>query len=102
MVNIVSGELIPELQNGNAQLRVFSGEKNFTDSSDVVEKEGKWFFAPLASLGINKCARESGFHRANVVRKLVRGLPIKRVSYTEFVGWLRRYELEAPNARMRT
>jgi predicted oxidoreductase len=43
-------ELIPELQNGNAQLEVFSGEKAFSDSSDVVEKEGKWFFPPLASL----------------------------------------------------
>jgi hypothetical protein len=43
-------ELIPELQNRNAQLRVFSGGKNFSDSSDVIEKEGKWFFAPLASL----------------------------------------------------
>ncbi len=43
-------ELIPELQNGNAQLEVFSGETNFSDSSDVIEKEGKWFFPPLASL----------------------------------------------------
>ena len=43
-------ELIPELQNNNVQLKVFSGEKNFSDSSDVIEKEGKWFFAPLASL----------------------------------------------------
>jgi hypothetical protein len=48
--------------------------------------------AAIQKIGINRCARESGFHRANVVRKLVRGLPIKRVSYTEFVGWLRRYE----------
>jgi len=48
--------------------------------------------AAIQSIGIHKCARESGFHRANVIRKLVRGLPIKRVSYTEFVGWLRDYE----------
>lgn len=48
--------------------------------------------AAIQRIGINRCARESGFHRANVIRKLVRGLPIKRVSYTEFVGWLRRYE----------
>ena len=47
--------------------------------------------AAIQRIGINRCARESGFHRANVVRKLVRGLPIKRVSYTEFVGWLTRY-----------
>jgi hypothetical protein len=43
-------ELIPELQNANAELEVYSGEKQFSDSSDVIEKEGKWFFAPLASL----------------------------------------------------
>jgi len=43
-------ELIPELQNENVQLEVFSGDKNFPDSSDVIEKAGKWFFPPLASL----------------------------------------------------
>lgn len=48
--------------------------------------------AAIQRIGINRCARESGFHRANVIRKLVRGLPIKRISYTEFVGWLRHYE----------
>jgi len=48
--------------------------------------------AAIQRIGINRCARESGFHRANVIRKLVRGLPIKRISYTEFVAWLRRYE----------
>ena len=48
--------------------------------------------AAIQRIGINRCARESGFHRANVVRKLVRGLPIKRVSYAEFVGWLNHCE----------
>jgi hypothetical protein len=43
-------ELIPELQNENVPLQVFSGDKNFSDSSDVIEKAGKWFFPPLASL----------------------------------------------------
>ena len=43
-------ELIPELQNGNVALDIFSGEESFSDSSDVIEKEGKWFFSPLASL----------------------------------------------------
>jgi len=43
-------ELIPELQNNNVPLEVFSGEKKFSDSSDVVEKAGLWFFPPLASL----------------------------------------------------
>jgi hypothetical protein len=36
----------------------------------------------------NKCARESGFHRANFIRKLIRGLPVKRNSYREFLRWL--------------
>lgn len=45
--------------------------------------------AKILEIGINKCARESGFHRANFVRKLVRGLPVKRSSYEEFVRWLR-------------
>jgi hypothetical protein len=43
-------ELIPELQNENVKLEVFSGDKQFTDSADVIEKSGKWFFPPLASL----------------------------------------------------
>jgi DNA polymerase elongation subunit (family B) len=43
-------ELIPELQNKNIPLEVFSGDKTFSDSSDVIEKAGKWFFPPLASL----------------------------------------------------
>ena len=43
-------ELIPELQNGNVPLEIFSGEKNFSDSSDVIEKAGLWFFPPLASM----------------------------------------------------
>ena len=43
-------ELIPELQNKNVPLEVFSGEKKFSDSSDVIEKAGLWFFPPLASM----------------------------------------------------
>jgi hypothetical protein len=43
-------ELIPELQNENARLEVYSGDKHFSDSSDVIENSGKWFCAPLASL----------------------------------------------------
>ena len=35
-----------------------------------------------------KCARESGFDRENFIRKLVRGIPVKRNSYQEFVRWL--------------
>ncbi len=42
----------------------------------------------IREIGINKCARESGFDRKNFIRKLVRGLPVKRNSYDEFVHWL--------------
>jgi hypothetical protein len=46
----------------------------------------------ISSIGINKCARESGFDRKNFIRKLVRGLPVKRNSYNEFVQWLQTYK----------
>jgi len=46
----------------------------------------------IADIGINKCARESGFDRKNFIRKLVRGLPVKRNSYTEFLRWLTNQE----------
>jgi len=45
--------------------------------------------AKISSIGINKCARESGFDRKNFIRKLIRNIPVKRNSYTEFVRWLR-------------
>jgi hypothetical protein len=44
--------------------------------------------AQISSIGINKCARESGFDRKNFIRKLIRDIPVKRNSYTEFVRWL--------------
>jgi len=47
----------------------------------------------IKRIGINKCARESGFDRKNFVRKLVRGMPVKRNSYNEFVRWLQSYKL---------
>jgi len=46
----------------------------------------------IKNIGINKSARESGFDRKNFIRKLVRGLPVKRNSYDEFVRWLKHYE----------
>jgi hypothetical protein len=46
----------------------------------------------IATIGINKCARESKFDRKNFIRKLVRGLPVKRNSYNEFVRWLQSYK----------
>lgn len=54
--------------------------------------------AAIQKIAIKRCARESGFHRANVIRKMVRGLPIKRVSYTEFVRWLRDHNSVIPAA----
>jgi hypothetical protein len=47
----------------------------------------------ILRIGINKCARNSGFDRKNFIRKLVRGLPVKRNSYDEFVKWLENYKL---------
>jgi hypothetical protein len=46
----------------------------------------------ILEIGINKCARESGFDRKNFIRKLIRGIPVKRTSYNEFVRWLHHYE----------
>jgi hypothetical protein len=43
-------ELIPDIQSKDAAVRVFSGDKNFRDTSDVIENSGNWFFPPLASL----------------------------------------------------
>jgi|CZKJ01.1.fsa_nt_gi hypothetical protein len=43
-------ELIPDIQNKDVPIRVFSGEKKFSDTSDVIEASGRWFFPPLASL----------------------------------------------------
>jgi len=48
--------------------------------------------AKILEIGINKCARESGFDRKNFIRKLIRGIPVKRNSYNEFVRWLLSYE----------
>jgi hypothetical protein len=42
----------------------------------------------ILEIGINKCARESGFDRKNFIRKLIRGIPLKRNSCQEFVLWL--------------
>ncbi|HEY1465015.1 MAG TPA: hypothetical protein VGF44_16480 [Terriglobales bacterium] len=48
--------------------------------------------AAIREIGMNKCARESGFDRANFIRKLVREIPVKRNSYIEFVRWLENYK----------
>ena len=46
----------------------------------------------ILEIGINKCARESGFDRKNFIRKLIRGVPVRRNSYPEFVRWLGNHE----------
>jgi hypothetical protein len=46
----------------------------------------------LALLEITRFARESGFDRKNFIRRLVRGLPVKRNSYEEFVRWLHNFK----------
>ena len=48
----------------------------------------------IKEIGINRCARESGFDRKNFIRKLVRDIPVKRNSYNEFVRWLKGYKLQ--------
>ena len=46
----------------------------------------------ILEIGINKCARESGFDRKNFIRKLTRGVSVKRNSYEQFVRWLGNYK----------
>jgi hypothetical protein len=43
-------ELNPEIQTTDVPVTVFSGETDFPDGSDVIEKPGPWFFPPLAAL----------------------------------------------------
>ena len=89
-IRYVGKETDRKWEEGNEiSLLEFSATEYGRKGKVVASEEIK---AAIQRIGINKCARESGFHRANVIRKLVRGLPIKRISYTEFVGWLRRYE----------
>lgn len=57
--------------------------------------------AHIRKIGINKCARESGFDRKNFIRKLLRGLPVKRNSYNEFVRWLESYKSSQSSATNR-
>lgn len=52
----------------------------------------------IQEIGINRCARESGFDRKNFIRKLLRDIPVKRNSYREFVRWLEGYKCQDRNA----
>jgi hypothetical protein len=58
--------------------------------------------ADIRKIGINKCARESGFDRKSFIRKLVRGLPVKRNSYNEFTRWLNGHRLNAKSVNEAT
>lgn len=58
----------------------YGRSKKITASKDITKR--------ILEIGINKCARESGFDRKNFIRKLVRGIPVKRNSYEEFARWL--------------
>jgi hypothetical protein len=57
------------------------GRSKMVVASEEVKKD-------IRNIGINKCARESGFDRKNFIRKLLRDIPVKRNSYTEFEQWL--------------
>ncbi len=63
------------------------GRSKMVFASEEVKKD-------IKNIGINKCARESGFDRKNFIRKLVRDMPVKRNSYAEFERWLKSYKLE--------
>jgi hypothetical protein len=55
--------------------------------------------AAIENVGINECARRSGFDRKNFIRKLVRGQSVKRSSYDEFVRWLKGYRSAGQTAK---
>ena len=54
----------------------------------------------IQNIGINRCARESGFDRKNFIRKLIRGIPVKRNSLSDFVLWLDNYKSHQPDAEV--
>jgi hypothetical protein len=43
-------EINPEKLAKSAKIKVFSGEQSFEQSSHIIEKHGRWYFPPLASL----------------------------------------------------
>lgn len=53
----------------------------------------------IKNIGVNKCARESGFDRKNFIRKLVRDIAVKRNSYARFERWLQNYKFIDINLR---
>jgi hypothetical protein len=65
------------------------GRSKMVIASEEVKKD-------IKDIGINKCARESGFDRKNFIRKLIRDIPVKRNSYNEFERWLQGYKPHRP------
>ena len=61
------------------------GRSKMVFASEQVKKD-------IDHIGINKCARYSKFDRKNFIRKLVRGVLVKRNSYNRFEAWLRGYK----------
>jgi hypothetical protein len=61
------------------------GRSKMVFASEEVKKD-------IENIGINKCARESGFDRKYFIRKLVRDIRVKRNSYAEFERWLKSYK----------
>jgi hypothetical protein len=76
-------------EGGEISLLEFSATEYGRKRKVLASEEVK---AAIQKIGINRCARESGFDRKNFVRKLVRGLPVKRNSYNEFLRWLGAYK----------
>jgi hypothetical protein len=55
------GELNPDALSKKVPIRVFSGEKNAPDASNVIENPGGWFFPPLASLITARWTTAAGY-----------------------------------------
>jgi hypothetical protein len=76
-------------EGGEISLLDFSATEYGRKGRIVASEEVK---DKIKAIGINKCARESGFDRKNFIRKLVRDIPVKRNSYNEFLRWLHGYK----------
>ncbi|MGA7380491.1 MAG: hypothetical protein WBX03_06540, partial [Terriglobales bacterium] len=74
------GDDISVLESKNTE---YGRSKRVVASEEVKQR--------ITEIGINKCARESGFDRKNFIRKLLRNVPVKRNSYERFRKWLQEY-----------
>jgi hypothetical protein len=78
----------PELRGLLISVLEFKGTEYGRAKRVVANEEVK---NQIRNIGINRCARESGFDRKNFIRKLLRDIPVKRNSYNEFERWLQGY-----------